>query len=232
MITRLDQCAWTQVPDRPIVLVPTGSTEQHGPHLPFITDTLIAEAIARAVAPQLAQLTNSEVVLAPALAYGASGEHQDFPGTISIGHQALHRMLVELIRSLSTWARRIILINGHGGNATTIAAVVQQMCSEGHEVTWIACATGATRDSHAGYEETSLLLHLAPGLVQMERAEAGDARPLAEILPELVRSGVREVSTSGVLGDPTGANADAGKALFEAMVQVVLSQAAGEASDP
>jgi creatinine amidohydrolase/Fe(II)-dependent formamide hydrolase-like protein len=63
-------------------------------------------------------------------------------------------------------------------------------------------------------------------------ARAGDARPLAEILPELMRSGVREVSASGVLGDPTGANADAGKALFEAMVQVVLSQAVGAARAP
>lgn len=216
---------WTEVPDRPLVLVPLGSTEQHGPHLPFITDTLIADAVARAAAPLISEATGQSVVTAPALAYGASGEHQDFPGTISIGHDALRLLLVEMIRSLSNWAGRIILVNGHGGNALTVKAAVEQMRYEQHHVTTIACALETASDAHAGHDETSVLLHLSPDIVRMDAAAPGNTQPLAEILPELMRSGVRPVAPTGVLGDPTHADATAGQASFTALVDALVAHA-------
>lgn len=216
---------WTSIPDRPLVLVPLGSTEQHGPHLPFLTDTLIADAVAHQAAPRIAAVTTRPVVIAPALAYGASGEHQAFPGTISVGHEALRLLLVELIRSLSTWAGQIILINGHGGNALTVRAVVDQMRHEQHHVTSVACALESSSDAHAGHDETSVLLHVAPDLVRMSAAEPGNVQPLSDILPRLMTEGVRPVSPSGVLGDPTSADAVVGRASFEALVDAVVTHA-------
>lgn len=218
---------WTSIPDRPVVLVPLGSTEQHGPHLPFITDTLIADAVAQRAAPRIADATARPVVVAPALAYGASGEHQAFPGTISIGHEALRLLLIELIRSLSTWAGQIILINGHGGNAATVRAVVDQMRHEQHQVTSLACALESPSDAHAGRDETSVLLHVAPHLVRMSAAQPGNVQPLADILPRLMAEGVRPVSPTGVLGDPTSAEAYIGQASLEALVDAVVAHAVG-----
>src|SRR4051794_27413330 len=94
-----------------LVLVPVGSTEQHGPHLPLDTDTVIATAVAHGVAAEL-----PGTWVAPPISYGSSGEHQSFPGTASIGTEALTHVLVELARSMRTWASRVVFVNAHGGN--------------------------------------------------------------------------------------------------------------------
>jgi mycofactocin precursor peptide peptidase len=202
---------WTELPERPLVLVPIGSTEQHGPHLPLETDTLVATAVARAVAVRLGGL------VAPAVSIGASGEHQGFPGVISIGTSALRLVLVELVRSLSLWAGRVVLVNGHGGNLPAVTSAVDQLGAEGHDLSWVACT--ADGDAHAGRTETSLLLHLAPHLVRQAIAEPGNTQPLGALLPDLVLHGVRHVAPNGVLGDPTGATAAEGTELFEKMVE-------------
>ncbi|WP_405651184.1 creatininase family protein [Streptomyces sp. NBC_00019] len=106
----LGDSVWPAVPTGALVLVPVGSTEQHGPHLPFDTDTTVAHAVAR----RTADLLPGPPLVAPPLAYGASGEHADFPGTVSMGHEALRAVLVELTRSLSLWAGRVLFANGHG----------------------------------------------------------------------------------------------------------------------
>lgn len=208
-----------------LVLVPVGSTEQHGPHLPLETDTLIATAVAEGVARRLGGAEEG-VWVAPPMTYGSSGEHQSFPGTVSIGTEALRFVLVELVRSLRTWAPRVVLVNAHGGNLVALRSAVDQLVAEGHDVEWSACATEGV-DLHAGRTETSLLLHLAPGLVRLDRAEAGDRRSLAEILPALVSGGVAAVSPNGVLGDPTGATAEEGRAVLEAMVADVAGRLSG-----
>src|ERR1700757_534053 len=100
----------------PSIMVPLGSTEQHGPHLPLDTDTRSATAVARGAVARLGQ----EWMLAPALAYGASGEHQDFPGTISIGTEALTALLIEYGRSAACWAQRLLFVNGHGGQKVAL----------------------------------------------------------------------------------------------------------------
>jgi mycofactocin system creatininase family protein len=211
-----------------LVLVPVGSVEQHGPHLPLETDTIIATAVATATAERLGG-RDAGVWVGPAVAYGSSGEHQSFPGTCSIGTEALQFLVVELVRSIRTWAARVVLVNGHGGNVTALRAAVEQLVAEGHDVAWVACAIEVV-DLHAGRTETSLLLHLCPGQMRLDLAEAGDCRPLAEILPALMSGGVAAVSSNGVLGDPTGAAATEGAAILAAMVDDILARVAAVAS--
>lgn len=211
MQPELATATWTELPERPLVLVPIGSTEQHGPHLPLETDTLVATAVARELAGRIGGWAT------PAVSIGASGEHHGFPGVMSIGTSALRLVVVELVRSLSLWAGRVVLVNGHGGNVPAVTRAVDQLHVEGHAVSWVACV--ADGDAHAGRTETSLVLHLAPELVRKEHAEPGETRPLAEMLPDLVAHGVRWLSPNGVLGDPTGATAAEGAELFETMVE-------------
>ena len=193
-----------------LVLVPVGSIEQHGPHLPLDTDTTIAVAVAEAVAQEL-----PGAWVAPALSYGSSGEHQSFAGTASVGTEALTHVLVELTRSLRTWAERVVFVNAHGGNLTALRA--------SDEVEWVPCATEDV-DLHAGFTETSLMLHLRPDAVRLDLAETGNTQPLSEILPAMMAGGVGAVSANGVLGDPTGASAAEGERVLKAMVADVLGR--------
>ena len=202
------------------MLVPVGSIEQHGPHLPLDTDTAIAVAVATAAAARL-----PGTWVAPPVAYAASGEHQSFAGTSSIGTETLRLVLVELVRSLRTWTERVVFVNAHGGNLQALQPAVRQLRAEGHDVDWVACATESV-DLHAGRTETSLMLHVRPASVRLDRAVAGDTRPLAEILPALLSGGVGAVSANGVLGDPAGASAAEGAAVLAAMVADVLTAVA------
>jgi creatinine amidohydrolase len=178
------------------LLVPLGALEQHGPHLPLDTDARIAAAVAA-----LATADDGALLVAPPLAYGASGEHEGFPGTLSIGHEALRAVLVELGRSALRWATRLVFVNGHGGNLPTVPDAVAQLRREGRDVAWWPCAP-AGGDAHAGRTETALLLALAPAAVRAEAAEPGATVPLAELLPALRAGGVAAVSPNGVLGEP------------------------------
>ncbi|MEO3760894.1 mycofactocin biosynthesis peptidyl-dipeptidase MftE [Mycobacterium sp. B14F4] len=203
------------------LIVPVGSTEQHGPHLPLDTDTRIASAVAQAVADQLADREGSNWMVAPSIGYGASGEHEDFSGTVSIGTSALRLLLVEFGRSAMRWASRLVFVNGHGGNVEALAAAVALLRYEGRDVGWCSC-TVAGADAHAGHTETSVLLHLSPQDVRVEECVAGNGAPLGELLPELRRGGVAAVSEVGVLGDPTTATAEDGADVFLAMVEACL----------
>ncbi|MFJ9710375.1 mycofactocin biosynthesis peptidyl-dipeptidase MftE [Streptomyces sp. NPDC101234] len=219
----LADAVWPALPSGALVLVPVGSTEQHGPHLPLDTDTVVAGAVARRTAAALATDTphGGPPWVAPPVAYGASGEHADFPGTVSIGHEALHAVLVELTRSLSLWAGRVVFVNGHGGNTATLDTALALLRAEGHDAVWTGCDMPGG-DAHAGRAETSVLLHLEPERVRLDAAVAGDTRPLAVLLPELTARGVRAVSPSGVLGDPAGASAEEGRRALDAMVSVTV----------
>lgn len=224
MSCRLADQVWSDLADRRahLLLVPVGSTEQHGPHLPLETDTIIATAVATGVAERLQQ-SAPQVTIAPSLAYGSSGEHQAFAGTCSIGTQALHNVLVELVRSARTWAERVVFINAHGGNVVALRRAVTQLADEGHDVAWAACQTEGT-DLHAGRTETSLLLHLRPKSVRLHRAEPGCTEPLGRILPTLTAGRLAELTPNGVLGDPTGATALEGKALLGTMVGQITAE--------
>lgn len=199
-----------------LVLVPLGSIEQHGPHLPLDTDTAIAVAVAEGVAREAPSSWGGTWV-APPISYGSSGEHQSFPGTSSVGTAALTHQLVELVRSLRTWAGRVVIVNAHGGNVAALNA--------SDEIEWVPCATEEV-DLHAGLTETSLMLHLRPASVRLDRAEAGNRQPLQEILPAMMTGGVAAVSPNGVLGDPAGATAAEGERVLKAMVADIVGRLA------
>lgn len=225
MTDDLGRTTWPETDGRPVLLVPVGSVEQHGPALPLTTDTIIAEAVAVETAVRL-RTSGRSALVAPAVAYGASGEHEDFPGTLSVGHEALRSVLVELGRSASRWASAVVFVNGHGGNAPTVASAVDLLRAEGRAASWGACAAPGS-DAHAGLTETSLLLHLAPATVRVDLLEPGDTRPVTELMPALRSQGVRAVSANGVLGDPTGASAEEGRRVLDVMVDRVVTEVGG-----
>ena len=210
--TDLASARWPELADRPLVVVPLGSLEQHGPHLPLGTYSMVAGAVAAA-----AVAGSAGALLAPPLAYGASGEHEGFPGTVSLGTSTLITVLVEYGRSVMRWAGRLLVVNGHGGNLDALHAAVPLLRYEGRDVAWFAC--GVPRgDAHAGRTETSLMLHLAPTTVRPDAAVAGETAPLGQLMPQLRTAGVRGVSPNGVLGDPAGASAEEGDRLVQHLV--------------
>jgi creatinine amidohydrolase len=204
-VTRLGDLTWTRV-EAEVLAVPLGSTEQHGPHLPLSTDTDIAQALANGLAAR-----RPDVVVAPALPYGASGEHAGFAGTLSIGHEALDLLLVELVRSATDTFPHVLLVNGHGGNVATLGATCARLRDESRDVlVWSPRWRG---DAHAGRTETSVQLALDAGRVGAAR-DAGATDQLSELMPALRHGGLRAVTDNGVLGDPTGASAEEGRTLL------------------
>jgi creatinine amidohydrolase len=216
-VTPLGRRTWPELAAvRPVLAVPLGSCEQHGPHLPLDTDTTIAVALASELARR-----RDDVAVAPPLAYGASGEHAGFPGTLSIGLAALEVVLVELVRSADAFAG-VVLVNGHGGNARAVEHAMATSRREGRRVlSWWPSVEGG--DAHAGRVETSVMLALDPEAVHPDRAEPGRTEPLAELLPALQAEGVRPVSPSGVLGDPTGATAAEGRRLLDELAGALVA---------
>jgi mycofactocin system creatininase family protein len=212
MSLRLAEAAWPEVQRhaRRAVLLPLGAIEQHGPHLPLDTDVRVASAVAAAAAAR------EDVAVAPPLPLGASGEHAGFPGTLSIGAEALERVLVEFGRHACGDWDAVLFVNAHGGNAGAIGAAVAALEGEGRRcAVYHASVRGG--DAHAGRTETSLMLHLAPELVRVDALEPGDARPIAALLPRLRAGGVRSVSPNGVLGDPRAASAAEGERVLAEM---------------
>jgi mycofactocin system creatininase family protein len=216
----LADLTWPEVADLSaagaFLAVPVGSTEQHGPHLPLSTDTDIAVALCQRLAEH-----RPDAVIAPPLAYGSSGEHAGFAGTLSIGQAALELLLVELCRSATDTFAQVLLVSAHGGNGEPVARAVRRLTAESRDVSvffprW-------TGDPHAGRAETSLQLAQRPDLVRFERAVLGDVRPLREVFPLLRAGGVRAVSPSGILGDPRPASAAEGVALFDELFAALLS---------
>ncbi|HEY2225276.1 mycofactocin biosynthesis peptidyl-dipeptidase MftE [Actinomycetospora sp.] len=197
--------------DTPLLLVPVGALEQHGPHLPLGTDTTVATTVAgRAGLP-----------VTPPIAFGASGEHEGFPGTVSIGTEALAAVLVEAGRSACRWARRLVFVNGHGGNLPALVAATTLLRAESRDVAWHSCGVPGA-DAHAGRHETSLMLALAPDDVRPDLAVAGNTAPLAELMPSIREGSVAAVSPNGVLGDPAGAAAAEGAETTSVMVAALL----------
>ena len=191
-----------------LVVVPLGSWEQHGPHLPPDTDTVIISAVVAA-----ATAGRQGITVAPTLGITASDEHAGFGGTLSIGTEATAAAVVAIARSAS-WASGVLFANGHGGNADALTIAREAMDHEGlvHDVWSLPPYDGA--DLHAGRTETSVMLHIAPGSVDMSRAVAGTGGAAHDLLATMRAGGVRAVSPTGVLGDPTTATADHGRAVF------------------
>ena len=212
-MTRLADTAWPELAALSaagaVLVVPVGATEQHGPHLPVTTDSDIANAVVGAAAA-----SNPLLVAAPVVAYGSSGEHDGFAGTLSIGQEVIESLLVELGRSATAQFAHVVFACTHGGNSVPLQRALTQLAEESRPVTgWWPHWGG---DLHAGRTETSIMLAIDPDRVRLADAMPGNISPLAELLPLMRSGGVRSVSPNGVLGDPTGATADEGRVLIHA----------------
>lgn len=218
-----------------IVIQPIGAIEQHGPHLPLNTDLVIAQSIVDAVVDQFGD--ELDLWALPALAYGKSNEHAWCPGTVWLGPETLLSVLDDVGRSVATLpSRKLAFVNGHGGNSALLQVALRELRlahglqtfllhphvppDQGGPSTEVELGMGI----HGGLGETSMVLHLRPELVAMERA----ARRIPEHLAgnRYVRFGgpvafgwtSDDFGPTGVIGDPTGATAERGKAAFEAAV--------------
>ena len=195
-----------------VLVLPLGSFEQHGPHLPLETDTIIIDAVV-AQALRDSQIKAGSFMVAPTVAISASDEHAGFPGTLSTGSAALADSVVAICRSAS-WAQGICIVNGHGGNSDALARIGSALTYEKirHSIWSLPSYEGA--DMHAGHTETSVMLHIDPAKVQIDRIEPGTIGDASSLVAQMRTSGVVGVSTNGVLGDPTTATSEHGVAVM------------------
>ena len=182
-LQQLGERAWPQIDGRPTLLVPVGSTEQHGPHLPLDTDARVAAAVA------LRAAAVAELMVAPTVAYGASGEHEGFAGTVSIGHEALRLLVVELGRSAARWAGRLVFVNGHGGNIVPAQQALFELKQE-HRTRRDLLLLSLTYWDAAGSPVGTI-----PGLVQKQMGHAceWETSMVLRLNPQLVVGDVKKV---------------------------------------
>jgi creatinine amidohydrolase len=198
------------------VVIPVGSYEQHGPHLPLDTDTQIAAHLCTTAAHGI-----NSVVIAPPLSITASGEHAGFPGTMSIGTEALTTVIVELVRSCD-WAMGVLLVHGHGGNLAAVQRATTLLHSEQRNIaSWWPRIQGS--DAHAGHTETSLMLAINPQSVRLDKVDIGNVQPMSELQHELQTQGVKAVSENGILGNASTATAEHGEELLAALTNDLSS---------
>ena len=207
---------WPEVPHNACVVIPVGSFEQHGPHLPLDTDTQIAAHLCTTAAYGI-----NPVVIAPPLSITASGEHAGFPGTMSIGTEALTTVIVELVRSCD-WAMGVILVHGHGGNLAAVQRATTLLHSEQRNIaSWWPRIQGS--DAHAGHTETSLMLAINPQSVRLEKLDIGNVQPMSELQHDLQTQGVKAVSENGILGNASTATAKHGEEILTALTNDLRS---------
>jgi creatinine amidohydrolase len=218
----LSQATWTEVDehDTEAVLLPVGSTEQHGPHAPLGTDAIAAELIAN----KTAEATDRAVVVAPRIDLGVSEEHRAFDGTIWVRPDTFRATIRDAVKSLAHHGiDRVVIVNGHGGNVEALAEVCRTLTrgGEAHTVpfTWFDAVETEIPMGHAGALETALLRHARPELIREENIETATAGA-AERWGEWV-SGANlavdadEFSDNGVVGDPSTGDAALGARLLE-----------------
>jgi creatinine amidohydrolase len=218
-----------------IAILPVGSAEQHGPHLPLNTDFVVADSLARDVVAGHGEELG--LLLLPSLAVSKSNEHAWSPGTLWLSAATLLAVLDEIARCVATTpARKLVFLNGHGGNSALLQVASRDVRLAHGLRTFVmhpsvppdqggpAPAAELGMGIHAGLEETSVMMHLRPDLVRLELGRRSVPEHLAAF--ERVRFGGAvsfgwlsdDFGTDGTLGDPTGATAERGKAKYEAMI--------------
>ena len=218
-----------------VALVPLGATEQHGPHLPFATDTWIGDALAARLAARL-----PEAVACPTLPFGCSREHLAFPGTLSLDPATLATVLADVLASLARHGfAGAFVFSAHGGNYAELAAMLPTLAAAvapmpvfaftdlaglGAACARVAGALGITPESaghHAGELETSILLALRPDAVRAAALAAGHTAPVAD--PQtLFYPSLRDHAPSGTIGDPRAASVTRADAYLDAWVDVLV----------
>ncbi len=228
--------------ERSILVQPIGAIEHHGPHLPLITDALTAEALVDAVVPVGVE-AGLDLWQLPTLSIGKSDEHYWAPGTLWLSASTLMSVLEDLGRSLTTTpATKLVFVNGHGGNIALLQVAVRQLRRlfglQTFVMPAIRVAPGSGADGqpdefgqgiHGGFGETSMVMHLRPDLVDSSLFE----RNVPEYMADFSQIGFNakpvsfgwisdDFGPSGVIGDPTGSNAEFGRVAFEASVALAV----------
>jgi creatinine amidohydrolase len=219
-----------------IIVLPLGAIEQHGPHLPLSTDFVVADAAAGAVVHKVG--ADVDAWLLPTLPYTKSNEHAWSPGTMWLSANTLMSVLDDIGRSIaSTSARRVLFINGHGGNSALVQVMNRELRLKYGLQTFLAHPHmpadqgGTSAESelgmgiHGGMDETSVMLHLKPELVDMSLAVRRVPEGLSK--NEHVRFGGKvafgwlsnDFFPDGHIGDPTGATAEIGEQMFNSAVE-------------
>ncbi len=241
----LAEIPWVQaeaaLTETTLAIVPVGAVEVYGPHLPQGSDGLVAQEVAR----RLAARTNA--VVTPLVPVGCSQVLMSFPGTLTVSSAALKAYLGDVCESLIHWGiHRILFMNGHAGNVPVIAELAREYGARGvqcAQVDWWRAVyraasdipdTGELASGHAGEVCTSVLMAVRGDLVQPEKmVKETPQRGLAAKFPEVLQYDrpYREVTASGVIGDPTTASRDKGEAMIErflARVEAFLTEWAQE----
>jgi creatinine amidohydrolase len=214
------------------VVAAVGSIEQHGPHLPLLTDTLIGEGLAAATVARL-----DRALQGPTIPFGCSEHHMAFPGTISLDKEPFKALVKEYARSLARHGFRLVcLVPSHGGNFGPLRETVDELGGRIGETRVVAFddlggflevmyasqlpfdVTPARAGAHAGNTETALVLDLRPDLVLPDRAEEGYVGPFGPEEQALIfREGLKALTANGILGDARGADAERGRACLDAL---------------
>lgn len=222
--------------DGSVLVLPIGSIEQHGHHLPVATDTILVDAVARLGAERVAD--DVPILVGPPFWAGFSPHHLPFGGTLSLEFDTMLAAVEEVAdAALENGFDALVLLNGHGGNKSLVGAATSTV-GEAHPdaevlgLTYFDLATSFADDvrdsdvggmAHGGEFETSLMLHLRPDLVREDAMEAPDLdepydRGVQDLLvpgPLAVYRGFDEYSETGAIGDPTVANAETGERIYE-----------------
>jgi len=222
--------------ERSILVLPVGATEQHGPHLPFNTDAVVAEAVAAAAVAEVG--AEIDAWLLPLLSYSKSNEHAWSAGTFWLSARTFLAVLEDIGRCVAaTPARRLVFLNGHGGNSSLLNVACRELRLQFGLQTFLAHPSlppdqGGSSPTeelgmgiHGGLEETSIMLHLRPELVDLDAGFRNVPEGLAR--NQHVRFGgavsfgwlSNDFGPSGHIGDPTGASAERGKVRFEGAVR-------------
>ena len=220
-----------ELPRNVVVVFPVGSMEQHSLHLPLSTDTMIVGAMCRRLESALPE----DVLLLPVMWLGYSRHHMKYPGTVSAGVTTHLNIMKDVVCSmLDHGFRRVLIVNGHGGNIANISVLLQKLMEEHGDAEIFACPLysdpsaeeikkildkGTGGSGHAGESETSIVLALNSALVKEDRLDA-DGQQARLGLTGVVdyRSMDRRTSHGGV-GDPTSATADKGEKLIRTIVE-------------
>jgi creatinine amidohydrolase len=207
-------------------VLPIGSTEYHGEHLPFGTDTLVADSLASAVAERI-----DGMLKLPALPYGMSHHYSSLPMVMTLETETLNKVLKEIMDSLNKHGvKRLLVVNGHDGNIPALEAAAREYRTEhpefkvaALETWWITAGDLLPKGTfevwgglgHAGEGETSMMLRVAPELVNMSKA-----RGHIPALPKHVQVKwlFKEITPYGVTGDPTKATSEKGILMWDALV--------------
>ena len=227
--------------DGSVLIVPIGSVEQHGHHLPTATDTILVDAVVSRTGKQLIETDAVPFLVAPTLWTGYSPHHMDFGGTFTTAFKTLLSVLENVIESgLENGFDSVLIVNGHGGNTSLIGAATTRIGSTTADQRILSCTyfelaepfVDEVRDSdtggiaHGGEFETSLMLYLRPDLVDEDQANVTyrderythAGREMFDSDPLSVHRSFAEMSETGELGDPTLATAEKGEELLANLV--------------